>query len=234
MKEFKTTKGTTLQIIELKGKDYMMVNQRLIWFREERPDWMIETSIHTLTTDTAVFRAVIRDDSGQPVATAHKRETQKDFPDFIEKAETGSIGRALLFCGYGTAFAANELDEKDRLADAPVQAKQMSVAPSYYEEDDSRPAVLELGSYESTNKRTYDSPLKSVTTPKTVPTPAIVSNYQVKFGKFKGKLLSDIGPDILKGYLNYMKGGPESDTLKGPAKEFYEKGSQYLKSLSGN
>jgi hypothetical protein len=42
------------------------------------------------------------------------------FPDYIEKAETGAIGRALAMCGYGT-LQAPEFDEQDRLADMPVE-----------------------------------------------------------------------------------------------------------------
>ena len=39
----------------------------------------------------------------------------------MEKAETGSIGRALAYCGYGTQFAASELEEApERPVDAPI------------------------------------------------------------------------------------------------------------------
>jgi hypothetical protein len=57
--------------------------------------------------------------NGQPVTKpAHrlragdKMETRDDFADFVEKAETGAIGRALAMCGYGTQFAP-ELSEGD-------------------------------------------------------------------------------------------------------------------------
>ena len=45
------------------------------------------------------------------------------FPDYIEKAETGAIGRALAMCGYGT-LQAPEFDEQDRLADAPIEKRK--------------------------------------------------------------------------------------------------------------
>jgi hypothetical protein len=57
---------------------------------------------------------------GTVIATARKKETEIGFPDYIEKAETGAIGRALAMCGYGT-LQALECDEQDRLADAPVE-----------------------------------------------------------------------------------------------------------------
>lgn len=56
---------------------------------------------------------------GTVIAIARKKETEIGFPDYIEKAETGAIGRALAVWGYGT-LQAPEFDEQDRLADAPV------------------------------------------------------------------------------------------------------------------
>ena len=66
-----------------------------------------------------VMKATIKDVTGAVIATARKKETEAGFPDYIEKAETGAIGRALAMCGYGT-LQAPEFDEQDRLADTPV------------------------------------------------------------------------------------------------------------------
>lgn len=121
MKEFKTPKGTTLPMSAIQGKDYLLVAHRLVWFREEHNDWGIETAV-TVGQDSATARCTVRDASGRIISTATKFEDRKGFPDFIEKAETGSIGRALALCGYGTQFAP-EFDEGDRLADTPIKAK---------------------------------------------------------------------------------------------------------------
>lgn len=125
----KTKAGTQLQIINLKGKDYMMVHQRLVWFREEHPTWSIETEFVTLSDKAAMAKATIKDDTGKIIATAHKQENTAGFGDFMEKAETGAVGRALLLCGYGTAFAAIDLDEGERIVDAPVETKKTVSAP---------------------------------------------------------------------------------------------------------
>ena len=66
------------------------------------------------------MKAIIKDATGRIIATARKKETEVGFPDYIEKAETGAIGRALAMCGYGT-LQAPEFDESDRLADTPVE-----------------------------------------------------------------------------------------------------------------
>lgn len=125
----KTKAGTQLQVMNLKGKDYMMVHQRLVWFREEHPTWSIETEFVSLSDKAAMAKATIKDDAGKIIATAHKQENTAGFGDFMEKAETGSVGRALLLCGYGTAFAAADLDEGERIVDTPVETKKTVSAP---------------------------------------------------------------------------------------------------------
>ena len=66
------------------------------------------------------MKAIIKDITGAVIATARKKETEIGFPDYIEKAEIGAIGRALAMYGYGT-LQAPEFDEQDILADAPVE-----------------------------------------------------------------------------------------------------------------
>lgn len=122
MKIFKTPKGSELKLIDIKGKDYLQVAQRIIWFREDHPDSTIETEIIKLEQNSCLTLARIRDSSGRVISTSHKLEDAKGFPDFIEKSETGAIGRALALCGYGTQFCADDLDEGTRLADAPISS----------------------------------------------------------------------------------------------------------------
>lgn len=122
----KTKAGTELPILDLKGKNYMTIQWRIVWFREEKPNWSIETEPLTLSDKNSVFKATIKDDTGRIISQAHKSETAIGFPDHMEKAETGAIGRALANCGYGTAFAA-DLEEGNRLADAPVEKKIVAI-----------------------------------------------------------------------------------------------------------
>ena len=100
--------------------DYLPVAARIAWFRKDHPYWSIITKIVQLANKAVVMKAIIKDMTGQTIAMARKKETETGFPDYIEKAETGAIGRALAMCGYGT-LQAPEFDEQDRLADAPVE-----------------------------------------------------------------------------------------------------------------
>ncbi len=124
---FKTKAGTELPLINLKGKAYLQVAHRLVWFREEHPEWSIQTEYVRIDENHAIAKATISDDGGKIIATGHKCEDKKGFADFAEKAETGSIGRALAACGYGTQFAP-ELDEEERIVDNPVNQVSKSAA----------------------------------------------------------------------------------------------------------
>ena len=135
-----------MQIKSSKGSsDYLPVAWRLVWFREKYPQGSIETEMLLLDLDKevqeeayvwnaekrknekvlkmakgiAIFRATVKDGIGG-VATGTKQENAASFPDYIEKAETGSIGRALAALGYGTQFAP-DFDEEHRIVDSPVE-----------------------------------------------------------------------------------------------------------------
>ena len=128
-KEFKTKSGLKLPILSLKGKPYLQVAHRIAWLADEVPNYDITTKPLQLEEDAAVYVATISilEKNAEGVwhvakkATATKSETKKGFADFIEKAETGAIGRALAMLGYGTQFTGDELDEGLRLADSPTQ-----------------------------------------------------------------------------------------------------------------
>lgn len=112
-------------LIKLKGKDYLEVKWRLVWFREEHPDWAITTLMtdHDKENKHCIFKATIADETGRVVSQGTGSESIKDFTDYIEKAETKAVGRALAMMGYGTQFAP-ELEEGERIVDAPVESKE--------------------------------------------------------------------------------------------------------------
>lgn len=114
--------------LNLKGKQYLPIAARIAWFREKCPiesGWAIHTQRVAGGRDEgyATYRACIRDPEGKVIATGTKTEDKQGFPDFEEKSETGSIGRALALCGFGTLFA-QELDEgTERIVDSPQPAR---------------------------------------------------------------------------------------------------------------
>lgn len=96
------------------GRQYLPVAARLLWFKEEHPDWSIETEVVNLdlASKTAVCRASVKDENGRIKGQGTKMEDSKGFGDYLEKAETGAIGRALAVVGFGTKFAPDLDDHK--------------------------------------------------------------------------------------------------------------------------
>lgn len=101
--------------------NYLPVAARIAWFRKDHPDWSIITKSAQRARKAIVMKAIIKNPEGRIIATARKKETEIGFPDYIEKAETGAVGRALAMCGYGT-LQAPEFDEGERIADTPIKA----------------------------------------------------------------------------------------------------------------
>ncbi len=118
-------------IQRISGKPYLPVSARLIWFREEHPTWGIVTTPFEINHEKqfAVFVAQIFNEEGKLMATAHKKEDIKGFPDYIEKSETGAVGRALAMCGYGTQFAPDFIEGTNRVVDGPLQTSQTARQP---------------------------------------------------------------------------------------------------------
>jgi hypothetical protein len=145
MKSVKTTKGTLLPLTNLKGKDYLMVAYRIQWMNEEFPNFEIHTEFPLVNDDQTIARATVtlKDTEGKVLrsATGTKRETKKDFGDHTEKAETAAIGRALAMLGFGTQFAIADLDEGNRIVDAPVvDTKEVNEAENAQSPDELPPA----------------------------------------------------------------------------------------------
>jgi hypothetical protein len=87
----------------LNGRDYLEVKWRLLWLRTEHPDAVVETDLVKQQGSLALFRARVTI-PGAGSATGWGSETAEDFGDYIEKAETKALGRALAALGYGTQF----------------------------------------------------------------------------------------------------------------------------------
>jgi hypothetical protein len=136
-------------LMQLKGRDYLNVQNRLLWFiRDQRAfisgglarvPYVIQTELVELDREAgfAHFKTYVRDVLGNE-STMYGSESAKDFGDFAEKASTKSLGRALLALGYGTAFAP-EMDEGERVVDAPVERKRTSARNASAAEPVARP-----------------------------------------------------------------------------------------------
>jgi len=108
-------------LMQIDGRDYLEVKWRLVWLRSLHPDASIETQHIELSNKHAVFKATVTLPSGAS-ASGYGSEATDDFVDFIEKAETKAIGRALGALGFGTQFC-DDHDfggDQQRVVDSPV------------------------------------------------------------------------------------------------------------------
>lgn len=150
-------------MMKLKGKDYLQVMWRLVWFREERPLWNIDTVLLEADADHAVFKAIITDENGVQKSAGHGSESKRDFGDYLEKAETKAVGRALAMLGYGTQFTALELDEGERIVDSPVQRTVQT--PPETDEDAAYRALclrkVQIAALDASCLRAFGKPFKT-------------------------------------------------------------------------
>lgn len=109
---------------KVSGCDYLEVKWRLVWLRSVHPEATIETELAEHRNNMAVFRAKVTLPSGAS-ATGWGSEGTADFGDYLEKAETKALGRALAALGFGTQFCP-DYDfgaEQQRVVDSPVDIR---------------------------------------------------------------------------------------------------------------
>tara|TARA_R110002020_G_scaffold384754_1_gene595731 strand:+ start:4490 stop:5050 length:561 start_codon:yes stop_codon:yes gene_type:complete len=110
--KFKTT--------NIRGKQYVEVNERIKFFRQEDQykNWSLITEFTVLDEAQCVCKAAIVDESNRIISTGHAHEVQGSSninkTSYVENCETSAIGRALAMLGVGidTSIAsANEVSD---------------------------------------------------------------------------------------------------------------------------
>jgi hypothetical protein len=95
--------------VNIKGKSYVMVNERVKSIRDEDNEYYIDTSIQSISDDQSlvIMKATLSDKDGNILSSGHAQEDKSDASSMvnstshIENCETSAIGRCLGNYGIG-------------------------------------------------------------------------------------------------------------------------------------
>jgi len=104
--------------VQIHGKEYFTVAERIGKFREDFPAWTIETQIVSIDEKTVVVQARILNEEGRlissGIAEEHRASSSINKTSALENCETSAVGRALAFFG----LAGTEIASADEVANA--------------------------------------------------------------------------------------------------------------------
>lgn len=107
--------NSELKTLNIKGKEYVPVNERIKAFRKVCPDGTITTEILQLDRDAVIIRATVQDETGKILGTGMGREEKElgniNKTSFVENCETSAVGRALGMIGIGVDASFASADE---------------------------------------------------------------------------------------------------------------------------
>lgn len=119
-----------MKTINIKGKEYVEVNERIKFFRENYKGYKLTSEIISLENGFVVIKATILNENNEVVATGHAYEKEDSSfinkTSYIENCETSAWGRALgnLGIGIDTSIAsAEEVENAILNQEKPKQAE---------------------------------------------------------------------------------------------------------------
>lgn len=129
--------NSEIELINIKGKQYAQVKDKVDAFRKLYPRGGINTEVLQFG-DVAMVKATVTDDNGNVIGTGHAYEkdgsTQINRTSYLENCETSAVGRALAFCGIGIATSIASAEEvrnaqaqQDAIEQTPIDATKLRV-----------------------------------------------------------------------------------------------------------
>ena len=172
-----------LATVNIKGKDYVLVNERLKAFRNAYSGWSIETEIIELTNERCVMQAVIKDDKGTTRATGTAYEMANSSfinkTSYIENCETSAWGRALGCLGIGIDTSIASAEEVQTAIENQKEQKA----------DEQVPAEL----IDEPMKRNINGLIKQVSEKHGIHAKTILADLEKRFGKLNDSMTKEAG-----------------------------------------
>ena len=104
-----------MKTVNIKGKEYVEVNERVKHFRKNYEGWRIITELVSNDNKVCVFKASVQDENGNTISTGYAYEKEDasfiNKTSYIENCETSAVGRALGFLGIGIDTSIASSDE---------------------------------------------------------------------------------------------------------------------------
>lgn len=127
--------------IDIKGKSYVLVSDRVIYFNEQYPNGCIKTNIVKYEDGQVTIRARVFPDMENPnryfsgYAQEIEGTTFINKTSALENAETSAVGRALAMMGIGVIDSIASVDEINKANNRPAQKslKPEEVTKEIYE-----------------------------------------------------------------------------------------------------
>ena len=125
---------TKLKTINIKGKKYVEVNERLKYFRSNYPNYSLVSIITHIDSEMVVIKSDILNPEGMVLASGHAHEEKGanyiNKTSYVENCETSSWGRCLANFGIGideSVASANEVDIAIKKQNMKSTGKKMTI-----------------------------------------------------------------------------------------------------------
>ena len=156
--------------VDIKGKEYITVNERLLEFRAKYEDYSLVSEMLSNEGGVCIFRAIISSPGEGIVATGHAYEKEGSTfinkTSYIENCETSAWGRALANLGIGIDVSVASADEVGNAVkqqkEANPQPPEDHVEPSPKQQKEAYQLLLDAGEITAGTKQelTYNEKRK--------------------------------------------------------------------------
>lgn len=126
MTSYNMDKSLKNKAVNIKGKEYVQVHDRILYFNETYENGAITTELLSKPEDQRiVIKAVVTPDLSKPERyfTGHAQEVVGDGfinkTSAMENAETSAVGRALAMLGIGVIESIASVDEINKAKTSP-------------------------------------------------------------------------------------------------------------------
>ena len=117
-----------MRTINIKGKNYVPVTERVKYFRENYPNFTLISEIISLDETSVLMKATVYDPDGKVMAVGHAQEDRASSninkTSYVENCETSSWGRALSNFGIGIDDSMASADEVANAIDRQEALRQ--------------------------------------------------------------------------------------------------------------